>query len=168
MRSRTTTDRERFDGKWIPEPNTGCWLWTGPVSKDGYGQFKMSHFQWKAHRASWQMYRGEIPPGMQIDHICRVRSCVNPDHLRVVTQRTNVLENSIGLAAQNLSKTHCPRGHPLSGKNLRTVKNAETNSRRCRTCHNAKIAARRAALKQETAPRTDTPLDFAALLHRHF
>lgn len=120
----TETARARFDAKWVPEPNTGCWLWTGAVSEKGYGAF------WggldgprTAHRWAWLLYRGLVPHGMVLDHLCRVRSCVNPDHLRVVTPTQNTLENSVSFSATNRAKTHCKRGHLLEGPALRIRRN---------------------------------------------
>lgn len=130
--------RERFDEKWLPEPNTGCWLWMGTLSPKGYGQYRLgrrgSQF---AHRHAWAFYRGPIPDGLVIDHLCRVRSCVNPDHLRLVTPEQNVTENSLGPTAINKGKTHCVHGHPLSGENLLN----RTYGRVCRTCNKARLMA---------------------------
>lgn len=132
------TIRQRFDAKWIPEPNTGCWLWVGVIKHAGYGGMGSGTGPLKscsAHRVAWELYRGPIPEGMQIDHICRVRSCVNPDHLRVVTPRQNTLENSLSPSALNAAKTHCSRGHPLSGDNLIIERPGPTQTRRsCRSC----------------------------------
>lgn len=94
-----------------PEPNTGCWLWLGALCR-GYGHVGVTRGgRFKtliAHRAVWEHHRGPIPDGMVLDHICRVRSCVNPDHIRVVTPRENTLRNSIGLAVRHAAKTCCP------------------------------------------------------------
>lgn len=82
--------RERFDEKWTAEPNTGCWLWLGHITPTGYSQFAKSPRETKAgHRVSWELAGRTIPPGMQLDHVCQVRSCVNPAHLRAVTPRQN-------------------------------------------------------------------------------
>ena len=70
---------------------TGCWLWEGAVSSDGYGSISVSGKSAWAHRVSYTVFRGEIPTGLTIDHICRVRCCVNPAHLRVLTMRENTL-----------------------------------------------------------------------------
>lgn len=118
--------RQRFDAKWTPEPNTGCWLWTACVVHSGYGNFDRE----EAHRVAWRLYRGPIPEGMYIDHMCRVRSCVNPDHLRVVTPKQNSLENSESFAAKYAKQTECVRGHPFSGDNLRV----DAGGRRCKQC----------------------------------
>lgn len=90
---------------------SGCWLWSGWVNKKGYGRSWSSAHR-KAvmvHRLTWAKVNGELPVGMVLDHSCRVRSCVNPDHLRLVTNRENVLFNSVGWTAQNHAKQYCPR-----------------------------------------------------------
>ena len=112
-----------------PEPNTGCWLWLGRVRWDGYGQFYLGKVT-TAHRASWQLHRGPIPQDRVLDHVCRTRSCVNPDHLRLVTLAQNTTENSASPSALNRSKYFCKRGHPLTGPNL----GLEPKGRYCRAC----------------------------------
>lgn len=99
------------DPRIEPCPTTGCWLWTRQVRPDGYARTTESG-RTKAvycHRAVWEKARGPIPAGMVLDHVCRVRSCVNPDHLRVVTPRTNAIENSSSASALHARKTNCPK-----------------------------------------------------------
>jgi hypothetical protein len=109
------TDIARFNERVQPIPEVGCWIWVGACS-DGYGVFKVDGRQHRAHRLAWAMAGNELPeyPAMVLDHICRERSCVNPDHLRAVTNKQNILENSAGLAAANAKKTHCKNGHPYT------------------------------------------------------
>lgn len=85
---------------------TGCWLWTGYCDPAGYGRFGRNT---SAHRFSYATFTGPLVPGMVIDHICRVRCCVNPAHLRQVTRRVNALENNVGPAATNAAKACCPK-----------------------------------------------------------
>jgi hypothetical protein len=93
-----------------------CWLWKAHLTDDGYGWFRW----WggtKAHRFSYEKFKGKIPDGLVIDHICRVRHCVNPAHLQLLTNKQNVLLG-IGSPALNARKTHCKRGHELIGNNF--------------------------------------------------
>ena len=88
------TEEERFMSYVAPDPNSGCWLWTGGKNgANGYGGFKRSPksgYKWeKAHRAAHEMFIGPIPEGLVVDHLCRVRCCVNPKHLEAVTHKEN-------------------------------------------------------------------------------
>lgn len=75
----------RFDSLISPEPNTGCWLWLGTLSDNGYGIYAHR----RAHRIAFEQMKGGIPPGLDLDHLCRVRCCVNPEHLEPVTRKEN-------------------------------------------------------------------------------
>ena len=113
-------------------PDLGkCWLWIGRCNDDGYGLISVEYDMQRAHRVSYEMAMGPIPGGFDIDHLCRVRSCVNPAHLEPVTRQTNLLRG-FTIPAYHAQKTHCPRGHPYSGCNLYIGKDG---SRRCRTCN---------------------------------
>lgn len=82
---------ERFEKKFIPEPISGCWLWIGGISNTGYGMIGINGKRTKAaHRISWEIYRGHIPPDLWVLHKCDVRCCVNPDHLYLGTAKNNV------------------------------------------------------------------------------
>lgn len=115
---------------------SSCWLWTAFIYKSGYGQFiSLSGFHSQlAHRFSYAMAYGPIKKGLQIDHICRVRHCVNPSHLEAVSQRENLLRG-VGWAGINSRKTKCPKGHPFSKVNTIVEKNGW---RKCRECKNAR------------------------------
>ena len=134
--STTILDRDRIFKHSIPEPNSGCWLWTGCLSKDGYAQTnKMS-----GHRLSYIAFKGPIEPGNEIDHKCRVRCCVNPDHLRSLSHAENIAYGIYPKEThRNSSKTHCKRGHPLSGDNLFIEL---SGARKCKTCRNENQNAR--------------------------
>jgi hypothetical protein len=114
-------DMRRFVSKISPEPMSGCWLWTGAIGDKGCGGFGVSEAGKKrtllAHRISWAAFVGPIPTGLQLDHKCRVRCCVNPDHLEPVTPRENQRRGNAP-SGLNARRTHCVHGHELSGANL--------------------------------------------------
>ncbi|MFI1942236.1 HNH endonuclease signature motif containing protein [Streptomyces purpureus] len=126
-----TTVRERLMKN--TDRSGACWLWTKALDRHGYAEIKIDRRHYLAHRVSYELFVGPIPPGLVIDHLCRVRSCLNPAHLEPVTNRENVLRGE-GLAAQNAAKAHCPQGHPYDEAN--TILRP-SGSRRCRACHNA-------------------------------
>ena len=107
----------------------GCWEWT--ASKvSGYGRFGFGRkVRVYAHRYCYEMLVGVVPDGLELDHRCRNRACVNPDHLEPVTRRTNILRG-LAPAAENVLKTHCAHGHELVGDNI--YQNG--NRRVCKEC----------------------------------
>lgn len=116
----------------VPEPNTGCWLWLARIDRAGYGRLQVGGKKLMAHRVAYESLVGPLPPDKPyLDHLCRVRSCVNPDHLEPVTFRENVLRG-ISPAADCARKQTCVHGHPLSGPNTRIDK--RTGARVCRVC----------------------------------
>ncbi len=118
-----------------------CWQWTGAKTDKGYGHISVGSGVCRmAHRVSWEIHRGPIPDGLQIDHLCRNRSCVNPDHLEPVTPTVNI-QRGFSPAALNSTKAQCVRGHELAGDNVRT----ERGRRVCRACRNIRQRASRAA-----------------------
>ena len=114
-----------FWSKVVKREPDECWLWTGCQTPKGYGRFAHR----RAHRMAYEYLVGPIPEGLVIDHLCRVRHCVNPAHMEVVTAGENVLRG-IGVSAKNRTKTHCPQGHPLDGDNLYV----NQDKRMCRKC----------------------------------
>ena len=131
---------ERFWSKVDKDGAGGCWLWTAAENGRGYGLFSWDGRTIVAHRYSYRTLVGPVPDGLDLDHLCRVRNCVNPKHLEPVTRREN-LRRGIGwnlLAARQAAKTHCPQGHPYAGDNLYVERN--TNRRVCRVCHRAVVA----------------------------
>lgn len=113
-------------------PHLGrCWIWKGRCNPKGYGMFDIDSRTAKAaHRVSYEWRVGPIAPGLQLDHLCRVRHCVNPSHLEAVTNSVNVLR---GLCGQlRLPQSHCKRGHAFLGENLSYDR--RDGSRRCKTC----------------------------------
>ncbi|KKL96846.1 hypothetical protein LCGC14_1840390 [marine sediment metagenome] len=134
------------------QKTSGCWLWTASRDKNGYGAFSYRRRKQgvnrslRAHRWAYEHLVGPIPKGYLIDHICRIPACVNPAHLRTVTPRENTILNSRSHQARNAAKTHCKRGHPLSGPNvwIHTRKDRPgCMERRCRRCSADWMAAHR-------------------------
>lgn len=107
---------ERFDAKWESEPNRGCWLWTASKFPKGYGQFRVGQRNMGAHQFAFEHFKGPVPEGLEIDHLCRTRHCVNPYHLEAVTCQENLLRGDT-INAKNAAKTYCPQGHPYDEDN---------------------------------------------------
>lgn len=95
-----------------------CWFWEGAKSGAGYGDFWDCHRVVAAHRFAYAAFVGVVPANMGVHHLCYEPSCVNPDHLRLMTGRQNLLDSPRTWASRNRLKTHCKHGHPLTPKNL--------------------------------------------------
>jgi hypothetical protein len=132
----------------------GCWLWSGAhFQTTGYALFnvKCDDSKWRptvAHRAAWRIYVGPIPEGLQLDHLCRNRACVNPGHLEPVSQAVNIRRGE-GASALNAVKTHCPQGHEYTPEN--TYRKPGTEWRDCRECMRERDR-RRAASRRGYVP----------------
>lgn len=112
---------------------SGCLLWMGTIS-EGYGLVKWNGKQTRVHRLVYEHVNGSIPDGLTLDHLCRIRNCVNPRHLEPVTREENVLRGEAP-SAVNARKTHCKRGHPFDSENTQIVKNGkDRKGRNCRQC----------------------------------
>lgn len=134
----------RIEAKIVPEPNSGCWLWVGNVCNKGYGCVNYKKRAYRVHRLAYEFLCEPVPAGLQLDHLCRVRCCVNPDHLEPVTLLENVRRGNSGKFQR--SKLHCPQGHPYNNENTAlTIRPDGSYSRYCKTCKMFKIRARRAA-----------------------
>ena len=114
---------KRFD---IDE--SGCWLWNGPIDRNGYGMVYSRGKNRIAHREVYLAATGTLPP--ELDHLCKRPRCVNPEHLEGVSRRENIMRSD-AWSAINARKTHCPQGHPYEGDNLRIRPNGW---RACRAC----------------------------------
>lgn len=107
---------------------SGCWLWTGSTGGNGrYGMMSVDSYR-MAHVVAYVLFVGPVPEGKELDHLCRVTLCVNPDHLEPVTHFENVIPRSVSPAAHNSRKTHCKRGHPFH------IAYAPHGRRPCRVC----------------------------------
>ncbi len=118
--------KEQIKSGVVINPDTECWEWQRFVDRYGYGMVGRSNKTHRAHRVSYEAFRGVIPEGLTVDHLCMNRRCVNPDHLECVTHVDNTKR-----AAAARRKEECSHGHPLSGDNLYVYK----NRRFCRTCN---------------------------------
>ena len=119
---------------------TPCWIWQRTVDPAGYPYITKDRRKQLAHRVFYETQIGSIPPGLTLDHLCRQRDCVNPDHLEPVTMRENVLRGDTH-AARNAGKTHCKHGHPFAGDNLHVT---PSGYRVCRECKRVECRRRRA------------------------
>jgi len=119
------------------EKTPTCWLWTGAVNGNGYGNFNESGRYVGAHRVAYELVIGPIPADLTLDHLCRVRLCVNPSHLEPVTNGDNV-RRGMSVPALNARKTHCKRGHPFDARN--TYRRPD-GSRQCRACRRIGVPA---------------------------
>lgn len=132
-------DAARFWSK-VTKTDT-CWLWTGSRNKAGYGDFKVrvngSLKVRRAHRWLYELEHGQVPDGLELDHLCRVPRCVRPEHLEPVTHRENMLRGQ-NPTAENARRTHCTHGHSLTAGNIYRTKGG---ARDCRLC---RLAAQRA------------------------
>lgn len=140
-----TPPSERIKHHVVVDGN-GCWIWQ--ISTDngsGYGQITIDHKVYKAHRVSYEAFVGPIPTGLQLDHLCRVRKCVNPEHLEPVTPLENT-HRGVGHG----SETECPQGHEYSPENTYVT---TANRRHCRTCRAAYGAIFRSLTPEERAAR---------------
>lgn len=121
--------------------DTPCWIWLLYRDKDGYGRYTAGTTRWLAHRWYYEQHVGPIPDGLEIDHLCRVRACVNPEHMEPVTHAEN---SRRGIQPGSLL-THCIHGHEFTPENTYA---RPGGGRDCRTCIRERVArynARKAA-----------------------
>lgn len=134
---------ERFEEKYFPEPNSGCWLWTASISVKGYGKLGSQH----AHRVSYEIHKGPIAGG-EIDHKCCVRSCVNPDHLQVVSHHKNILLTK-ERGRKRRVKSICKNGHDIDANAYYW--------RGVRYCRSCRASSSRAKHRREAGIPLDAP-----------
>lgn len=126
------TPMQRWAAKvQLPADPDGCWEWTGNKNHHGYGGFYVDGKNRRAHRYGYERFVGEVPEGLQTDHLCRNRSCVNPSHLEPVTRRENILRG-IGPSAIHAAKLVCLNGHSLEGDAV--YRRRDRRGRHCRQC----------------------------------
>lgn len=137
--------KDKILARSIPEPNSGCWLWLGVIGKHkvsgGYGLINHRGKKVRAHRLSYEVFVGKIPSGTELDHLCRMKCCVNPEHLEPVPH----LENMRRWNKYRVKKTHCINGHEFSAEN--TQLRPDGRGRVCRICANARAHAQRVRAK---------------------
>lgn len=129
---------QRLQDKIMPEPNSGCWLWEGGVAGKGYGVTRHNGRQRYVHAVVYELLVGQVPDGLECDHLCRNTYCVNPHHIEPVTHKEN-LRRSTAIAAAKAwtdSITRCPKGHEYDEKNTYR----REGKKHCRQC--AKLACR--------------------------
>jgi hypothetical protein len=138
---------KRFTQKF--ERSEGCWLWRGAIDRGGYGVFSIgsrtdgSRKMVKAHRVAYELLAGPIPAGLELDHKCRNRSCVNPDHLEPVTGPENTRRGE-GISVKNARKTHCKAGHAFDELNTSFTKQKH---RVCLACQRIAVKSYKQRMK---------------------
>lgn len=131
---RNTWLKKSVDRFWKSVLKTDtCWMWVGDFRSSGYGVHWINSKRYSAHRLSYEWSVGKIPEGRQLDHLCRNRACVNPDHLEVVSHRENLVRG-LNFIAENAKKTHCKRGHEFTDENTKIKIYKGSKHRRCLIC----------------------------------
>jgi hypothetical protein len=126
---------KEFDELWYEDEN-GCHIWKRAESSKEYGRYR----RMPAYKYAWERDNGrQVPVGLELDHLCRNPSCVNPDHLEPVPHVENLRRSPLTLAGRNIRKTHCPSEHPYDEKNTYRWR----NKRYCRICINVNSKASR-------------------------
>lgn len=118
----------RIAAKFSVQHETGCQIWQGSLDRHGYGQIFAGGKTFRVHRLNYILAKGELDVSVKLDHLCRNRACINPDHLDPVSDRVNILRGE-SFSAVNARKTHCDHGHEFSKTNTHFSK-----KRNCRAC----------------------------------
>lgn len=135
--------------KLVRDKLSECWTWTGYVDPKGYGWISVSGKMHRAHTRSYLWERGPVPEGLELDHLCRTRHCVRPDHLEAVPHTVNILRG-LSQASKNARKLTCPRGHAYD-----VIRRGRLGKvRGCRTCERARIDTRKRPRKKKSPQET--------------
>lgn len=129
--------QERMDRYSIPEPNTGCLLWLAQIDRDGYGRVWLDGKKRGAHVVAYELLNGPVPEGLEIDHICRMRCCVNPEHMEPVTSKVNTSRGVAAIVNSGQKKFVCEQcGGSLEIVSRRAPRNGRKAhlERGCRNC----------------------------------
>lgn len=122
-----------LDTLLFPVPHLGpCWLWRAGRKDSGYATFDVEGVTFRAHKWYWEQINGPVPIGFELDHLCKIRHCVNPEHLELVSHYENVMRSS-NIMAVHSRKTHCPSGHEYNLENTRLYQ----DRRYCKLCGNS-------------------------------
>lgn len=129
---------EYFHDNYIPVTESGCWLWLRGCNSDGYACMTVGITSTRVHKWAYEKYKHIVPTKMTLDHLCRVRSCVNPDHLDCISNWENSFRGDT-LTGINARKTHCKNGHEFTAQNTEVykTKNRKWSNgiiRRCKIC----------------------------------
>lgn len=137
--------RAKMKSRCLVDPATGCWLYQGFISRNGYGEFNLHGKGMRAHRAAYILWKGSLADDLDVCHTCDVRHCCNPDHLWAGTNEQNLHDASDKGRHHCQRKTHCPQGHPYDEANTRIVRTRSYTGvgRACRTCERERHRRRR-------------------------
>lgn len=132
--SRVDTILDRFVPKWKRDAETECWIWTAFTDQAGYGRLNVGNIPKLAHRISYELFTGPIRAGLDIDHLCGNRACVNPNHLEAVTHAENM---------RRTMRETCRRGHAVIPENRYRVRGRNSECRLCKLEHARRYRAAR-------------------------
>jgi hypothetical protein len=134
VRYRDSRLPDRFWTRVTPK-RFGCWIWEGGKDSNGYSFISWEGRNIRGHQLAYQQLVGPVPEGLQLDHLCERKACVNPNHLEPVTQIVNILRSATSVPGMNARKSHCKYGHPFSQENTYRTSRGH---RQCRSCRRAR------------------------------